>query len=113
MLLPYSYHTPDLPTNIVDFRGFDSSIILKLRGGILGPIGNFTELLSQAMLDVSREIGRNYSYQTPATSHYTPTIRRHATLRCATRPIHVLRMMKNTGSRNSGTSVCPGGECVP
>ena len=25
--------TPNLPTNIVDFRGFDSSTILILRGG--------------------------------------------------------------------------------
>ena len=31
--------TPNLPTNIVDFRGFDSSTILILRGGILRPIG--------------------------------------------------------------------------
>ena len=31
--------TPNLPTNIVDFRGFDSSIMLCLRGGILRPIG--------------------------------------------------------------------------
>ena len=54
-------HTPNLPTNIVDFGGFDSSIILILRGGIPRPIGDFPESLSQAMLvgcDVSREIGR-------------------------------------------------------
>ena len=48
--------TPNLPTNIVDFRGFDSSIILIQRGGILPEsliymsIGNFPESLSQAML---------------------------------------------------------------
>ena len=42
--------TPNLPTNIVDVRGFDSSIILNLRGGILRPIGNLPEILSQAML---------------------------------------------------------------
>ena len=30
---------PNLPTNIVDFRGFDSSTILDLRGGIPRPIG--------------------------------------------------------------------------
>ena len=47
-LLPYS--TPNLPADIVGFRGFDSSIILNLRGGILRPIGNFPEVLSQAML---------------------------------------------------------------
>ena len=42
--------TPNLPTNIVDFRGFDSSTILNLRGGILMSIGDFPESLSQAML---------------------------------------------------------------
>ena len=41
--------TANLPTNIVDFRGFDSSIILKFRGGISRPMGNFPESLSQAM----------------------------------------------------------------
>ena len=48
-------------TNIVDFRGFDSSIILIPRGGIPRPIADFPESLSQAMLvgcNVSREIGR-------------------------------------------------------
>ena len=53
--------TPNLPTNIVDFRGFDSSTILILRGGILRPIGDFPESSSQAMLvgcNVSRGIGR-------------------------------------------------------
>ena len=34
----------------MDFRGFDSSIILILRGGIPGPIGNSPESLSQATL---------------------------------------------------------------
>ena len=42
--------TANLPTNIVDFGGFDSSIILILRGGIPRPIVNFPEGLSQAML---------------------------------------------------------------
>ena len=42
--------TPNLPTNVADFRGFDSSIILDLRGGILRPIGDVPESLSQAML---------------------------------------------------------------
>ena len=41
--------TANLPTNIVDFRGFDSSIILILRGGMLMSLGNFPESLSQAM----------------------------------------------------------------
>ena len=34
----------------MDFRGFDSSIIFKLRGGIPRPIGNLPESLSQAIL---------------------------------------------------------------
>ena len=42
--------TDNLRTQIMDFRGFDSSIILILRGGILMSIGNFPESLSQAIL---------------------------------------------------------------
>ena len=42
--------TPRLPTNIVDFGGVDSSVILILRGGIPRPIGDFPESLTQAML---------------------------------------------------------------
>ena len=42
--------TANPPTDIVDFGGFDSSTILILRDGILGPIGDFAESLSQAML---------------------------------------------------------------
>ena len=37
-------------TNIMDFRGFDSSIILILRGGIPRPMWDFPESLSQAIL---------------------------------------------------------------
>ena len=43
-------NTPNLPTNIVDFRGFDSSRILILRGGILMFIGDLPEVLSQQIL---------------------------------------------------------------
>ena len=42
--------TADLLTNIMDFRGFDSSVILILRGGIPRPIGDSPENLNQAML---------------------------------------------------------------
>ena len=56
-----------LPTRlslVVDFRGFDSSIILISRGGISRPRGDFPESLSRAMFvgcNVSRETGRtNY-----------------------------------------------------
>ena len=55
----------NVPTSIVDFRGFDSSIILIIRGGIPRPIGDFPESLSQAMLvgcNVSRRIGRMCVY---------------------------------------------------
>ena len=49
------------PTDIVGFKGFHSSIILILRGGMPRPIGNLPESLSQAILvgcNVSSEIGR-------------------------------------------------------
>ena len=45
-------------TNIVDFRGFDSRIILILRGGIPRPIGNFPESLTQAILVGAMLVGR-------------------------------------------------------
>ena len=50
--------TANLPTNIVDFGGFDSSIMLNLRGGIPRPKGNFPEILSQAMLLGVMLVGR-------------------------------------------------------
>ena len=42
--------TANLRTKILDFRGFDSSIILILRGGILRSLGNFPETVSQQIL---------------------------------------------------------------
>ena len=56
--------TANLRTNIMDFRGLDSSNILMLRGGIPRPKGNSPESLSQAILVLvgiipSREIGRS------------------------------------------------------
>ena len=51
------WSTPDLPTNIVDFRGFDSSRILIQTGGIITSTGDFLESLSQAML-VGMLVGR-------------------------------------------------------
>ena len=53
--------TANLRTKIVDFRGFDSSIILILRGGIPRPMGSFPESLSQAILagiSLAGRIGR-------------------------------------------------------
>ena len=52
---------PNLPTNMVGFRGFDSSIMIILRGEIPRRIGDFPESSSQAMsvgCNVNREIGR-------------------------------------------------------
>ena len=50
--------TADLPTNIMDFRRFDSSTILSLRGGIPRPIGDLPESLSQAILVGITLVGR-------------------------------------------------------
>ena len=46
-----------VPTNIVVFRGFDSSIILNLRVGILMSVGDSPESLSQAILVVIMLLG--------------------------------------------------------
>ena len=48
----------DLRTNMMDFRGFDSSKILIIRVGILMPTGNFPEDLSQAILVGIMLVGR-------------------------------------------------------
>ena len=50
--------TPNPPTNIVDFSGFDSSIMLIYRGRIPRHIGNFPEDLTQAMLVGTMLVGR-------------------------------------------------------
>ena len=46
------------PISLMDFRGFDSSIISILRGGIPKPIRNFPELSSQAILVGIMLVGR-------------------------------------------------------
>ena len=55
----------NLHTKILDFGGFDSSLILVLRGGILMSVGNFFDLSSEHILvgrdNLSREIGRKSS----------------------------------------------------
>ena len=50
--------TGNLRTNIMDFRVFDSSRILILRGGLLMSKGNFPEDLSQAILVGIMLVGR-------------------------------------------------------
>ena len=42
--------TPNLPTNIMDFRGFDRNIILILGGGIIMPTENCLESCCQTIL---------------------------------------------------------------
>ena len=43
---------------MVEFRGFDSSVMLFVTGGIPRPIGDFLEVLSQAMLAEIMLVGR-------------------------------------------------------
>ena len=52
-------YTAIFKTKILDFRGFDSSIILSLRGGILRSTGNFPEMLSQQILSGIILVGRS------------------------------------------------------
>ena len=64
MLVGVSYKVPlyaptaNLRTRILDFRGFDSSRILILRGGILMPRGHFQYCLSQQTLVGIVVVGR-------------------------------------------------------
>ena len=65
--------TPNLPTDIVGFRGFDSSIILIYRGGIPRPIGDFPESFESSNVsrdNVSREIGRKLPREAPLRAKY-------------------------------------------
>ena len=43
-------YTANLRTNVMDFRGLNSSMILIIRGGIPMPKGDFPESLSQAII---------------------------------------------------------------
>ena len=68
--------TANLPTNIVDFRGFDSSITLILRGGILMSIGKTMGKFESSNVsrdNVSREIGCILS-SWPCTSEALPRV---------------------------------------
>ena len=47
---PTDWDTANLRTEILDFRGFDSSRILSLRDGILMSVWDFPEMLSQQIL---------------------------------------------------------------
>ena len=50
--------TANFPTNIMDFRGFDSSITSIVRGGIFMSINNFPKSSSQAILVGIMLVGR-------------------------------------------------------
>ena len=53
--------TPGSPTKFVDFRGFDSNIILLIRGGILMSMGKFPVKFDSSNVsrrNASRRIGR-------------------------------------------------------
>ena len=69
--------TANLRTNVMDFRGFESSIILILRGDIPRPIGNFPQSLSQAMLVGIMLVGRSGVHALQSAGH----VEVHARLR--------------------------------
>ena len=50
--------TANIRTKILDFKGFDSSIVLMSRGGTLMSIGSFLESLSQQILAGIILVGR-------------------------------------------------------
>ena len=62
-----SRNAANLRTKIVDFRGFDSSIISSSRGGILRSTGNFPESLSQQILVGMILVGRLAVFNTKLT----------------------------------------------
>ena len=53
-MCPMQPYTANLRTKILDLRGFDSSTILILRGGIPRPVENSPESLSEHILEVER-----------------------------------------------------------
>ena len=64
---PQGSNMPNLSTKILDVRGFDSSISLILRGGLIMSIGSFPEVLSQQILVVIILVGR-FGVVTASTS---------------------------------------------
>ena len=57
-MLPFEHATANLLSNIMDFRGFDSSNMLILRGGILMSIGDFPEIMGQRISVAINLVGR-------------------------------------------------------
>ena len=70
-------NTANLSTKILDSRGFDSSRILVLRGGILMTIGNSWKFESRNLSrdNLSREIGRRSKAAQEAPSTWMRTLR--------------------------------------
>ena len=54
-------HTANLRTKVLDFGGFDSSVLLTVKGGLPRPIGipGCFESSNLSRDNLSREIGRN------------------------------------------------------
>ena len=65
------WSTANLRTKILDLRGFDSSVILTLRGGILRPTGQFLDNLSQHVLVEIILVGRLGVQSVTGTWHKT------------------------------------------
>ena len=125
----FSMFTANLPTKILDFRGFDSTRILILRGGIPMSIGNFLESLSQRILVGRFSVGRlGVLHCCSGLRFLFPhgRWRKHRTWlrgRCL-KGVHLLytsrfggmlqplqaairsRIVRNPGSRIAGTSCC-------
>ena len=54
----HTLRTANIRIKILDVRGFDSSVFLKLRGEIIMSIGNLPDLLSQQILAGKILVGR-------------------------------------------------------
>ena len=95
----------------MDFGGFDSSIILTLRGGIPRPIGDFPESLSQAMLvgcNASREIGRIAS----CGAHPLSCAARGFIFRHLSKGLLENRLLENDNNPTSKHDLCSRLRCI-
>ena len=85
--------TANLRTKILDSRGFDSSRVSILRGGIIMSIGNFPECLSQAILVGIILVGRLGVSRQPGSGH------RRATYACfVCSPLSHRRLVRSGGA---------------
>ena len=70
--VPHKTSTANILTKILDFRGFDSSIILLLRGGIFMSIKTWFVLLSQGILVGIILVQGDWAYANPADGLGSP-----------------------------------------